>query len=477
MSLREAVRELLSNGPGRAGTVLLFVLAILSVLVLLRFPQDFGVRVWADPAQWADNPKAVPPVWSNLLSSRDGFSHRNVLMGEPALMEASGGGESRTYTLPFTLKGDEPPTFSSISIADVTFAEQPPTFTISLLRPDGREVVLNRQSVRAPRPDEPAPYMRFDQVPLRVSLTNETSAAEAMASYFRNQYGESRSASELRGVLAKALVAEPDSGSPDGLRLLRGSYELKVRADTNSPGDSVGSVRFVMGGSVFGLMGTDKVGRDLAQGLAFGLPIALFVGISASVITTVVGTSLGVISGYMGGATDMAIQRLSDVVNNVPLLPLLIFLVFVFGANLYLIMFLLVAFSWPGLAILVRTMVLQVRSGQLVESAIALGASKWRIMYRHVFPHTAPFVLAQMIFLAPAAILAESGLSFLGLGDPSKPTWGQILEQGFSTGAVFVGYWWWVIPPGVLIILTALTFMLLSLGLEAAVNPRLRRDR
>jgi peptide/nickel transport system permease protein len=86
-------------------------------------------------------------------------------------------------------------------------------------------------------------------------------------------------------------------------------------------------------------------------------------------------------------------------------------------------------------------------------------------------------VVSRLIFAAPSAILAEAGLSFLGLGDPSIPTWGQILEAGFRTGGVYVGYWWWIVPPGLLIVLTALTFMLLSLGLEPVVNPRLRRSR
>jgi peptide/nickel transport system permease protein len=169
------------------------------------------------------------------------------------------------------------------------------------------------------------------------------------------------------------------------------------------------------------------------------------------------------------------IQRLADVVANVPVLPLLIFLLFVVGSNLGLIIFILVAFSWPGLTILVRSMVLQMRASQLIEAIQSLGASRKRIMFRHILPQVAPYVLAQLIFTAPSAILAEAGLSFLGLGDPSIPTWGQILEHGFRTGGVYVGYWWWVVPPGLLIVLTALTFMLLALGLEPVVNPRLRR--
>jgi peptide/nickel transport system permease protein len=194
-------------------------------------------------------------------------------------------------------------------------------------------------------------------------------------------------------------------------------------------------------------------------------------------VSTFIGMGLGLASGYFGGATDMIIQRASDIVANVPLLPLLIFLVFIGGSKLWLILLVLVAFSWPGLTIMVRTMVLQLRTGQEVEAAQALGASGSRVVVRHILPHAASFVLAQLVFSAPSAILAEAGLSFLGLGDPSLPTWGQILEYGFRTGAVYLGYWWWVIPPGLAIVVTAVTFMFLALGLEPVVDPRLRGRR
>ena len=134
----------------------------------------------------------------------------------------------------------------------------------------------------------------------------------------------------------------------------------------------------------------------------------------------------------------------------------------------------LIAFSWPGLAIQVRVMVLHMRSSQLIEAIQSLGSSRARVMFRHILPQIMPYFLAQIIFTAPSAILAEAGLSFLGLGDPAIPTWGQILEAGFRTGGVYVGYWWWIIPPGLLIVLVALTFMLISLAIEPVVNPRLQ---
>ena len=230
-----------------------------------------------------------------------------------------------------------------------------------------------------------------------------------------------------------------------------------------------------LGGTVFGIMGTDGLGRDLWQGLLYGFPVALLIAALTALLSTLIGASLGIFSGFAGGVTDSVVQRASDIVSNVPTLPLLIFIVSILGRHLWLIMLILVAFSWPGLAILVRSMVLQIRDGQLVEAARAMGASRSRIMGRHVFPQVAPFIVAQMIFFAPGAILSEASLSFLGLGDPSIPTWGQMLEAGFRTGALYVGYWWWVLPPGILIVVTALAFMLLALALEPIVDPRLRR--
>ena len=251
-------------------------------------------------------------------------------------------------------------------------------------------------------------------------------------------------------------------------------YEFILTVKTSTQNDTIDDMKFVMGGSHFGLMGTDALGRDLARGLVFGFPVALTIGLITSIVATAIGTTLGIISGYVGGKTDLFIQRICDILSNMPLLPLLLFLSFILGQKLWIVIAVMIAFGWPGLTIIVRSMVLQLRSGSLIESTISIGASKWHIMIKHIFPQIAPFILSQMIFFTPAAILAEAGLSFLGLGDPSIPTWGQILDQGFRTGAVYIGYWWWVIPPGLLIVITALTFVLLALAMERVVDPRLR---
>ncbi len=471
---RSTWKELLSTGSGKAGTAFLAVLIIISIGVVVTYPADFGIKYWSNPVLWADNPRVAPPSWTNLFSS---FKHAETVVfeaTEPAEKVSEFGVIRAGYSFDLNFNADESPTFTSLIVQDISYRERPPVLTLSIERPDGKKIEMYRLIVSGPRPGEEAPFSRYSETPFRVQLSGEMNVAAAVSDFLKKEIGVSISSQDLlvRGVDI-AVFGKP-SGD-EGFDVLQGSYKIKVDALLYDEADSIGLVKFVVGGSVYGLMGTDTLGRDLSIGLLFGFPVALFIGLVTSSVTTVIGTFLGIVSGYMGGKTDTTIQRASDILANIPLLPILIFLAFIIGQNLFVIMLILIAFSWPGLTILIRSMVLQIRSGQLVESTVALGASRFRIMFKHIFPQTAPFVFAQMIFFTPAAILAEAALSFLGLGDPSLPTWGQILERGFSDGGVYVGYWWWVLPPGILIVITAMTFVLLALGLEPVVNPRLKR--
>jgi peptide/nickel transport system permease protein len=471
---RGILREVLSSTPGKLGVALALVLSTVAVLVVATFPLDFGPSRWSNPAVWADHPRAAPPAWTDLLSGGRQAQHRILEATEPTETTARGEARVEVFGLPFTFTEETAPSFLSFSLGEVRYHGRPPAFSVVLVRPDGTEVTLHRATIRGPRPGEAAPFVRHGETPLRVLLTAESETARAASELLAEAYGLAIPPERLAGGVAAALLGVP--GEDGGLALLRGDYRVEVRMALADPEDSLARVRAVVGGTVYGLLGTDGSGRDLAEGLLFGLPVALLIGLAAATVSTFIGTGLGLLSGYKGGRVDLLIQRAADVVNNVPLLPLLIFFVFVLGAQLWLILVLLVAFSWPGLAILVRSMVLGLAGSQEVEAARALGASPRHIIWKHVFPHTAPYVFTQLIFFVPAVILAEAGLSFLGLGDPSLPTWGQILEDGFRTGAVFLGYWWWVVSPGVLIVLTAMTFMLLALAMEPVVNPRLRKQ-
>jgi peptide/nickel transport system permease protein len=399
----------------------------------------------------------------------------SIDLTQPAETTTIPAGEVRLYRAPIPYIYDEAPKSLNLTLNGVTFSVRAPAILVSLVRPDGGQIRLASVPVPGPRPGESAPYRRFYDVPERVTLADQPAVADAIARFYAERYPDLTAPSISRTLLPAALFGVPAADGSGHIEPLHGDYQVEVQTVVADAADEFAPMQVTLGGTVFGIMGTDNLGRDLWQGLLYGFPVALLIATLTALVSTFVGASLGILSGFAGGVTDSIIQRASDIVSNTPTLPLLIFIVSILGRNLWLIMLVLVAFSWPGLTILVRSMVLQLREGQLVEAARAMGASRARIMRRHVFPQVAPFIVAQMIFFAPGAILAEASLSVLGLGDPSIPTWGQMLEAGLRTGAVYVGYWWWVLPPGILIVFTALAFMLLALSLEPIVDPRLRR--
>ena len=471
---RNLLKELFSNGPGRIGLILLALLSITAIIVAVTYPRDFGSARWGNPAYWADNPRSVPPSWMNVFTRTRLFRHHRFSETTATTETAGARAFVRTYDFPVEFTADEPPNFISISMREFVFGARPPIILGRLIRPDETDILLFRDVVAGPRPGDTSPYTRHGEEPLRFVLNGDGTAGESLAAVYEATYDTILTPERRRDTFEALLFGRAED---DVVRPLHGSYILRIEVTTVAEDDTVAEITSVFGGSVFGAMGTDALGRDLAIGLLFGLPVALVIGLSTSTVSTFIGTSLGLVSGYVGGRTDTVIQRAADIVANIPVLPLLIFLVFIGGSQLWIILLVLVAFSWPGLTIMVRTMVLQLKSGQEVEAAVSLGASKARIIVRHVFPHTASYIFAQLVFFAPSAVLAEAGLSFLGLGDPSIPTWGQILEHGFRTGAVFLGYWWWVIPPGLLIVLTAVTFMFIALGMEPVIDPRLKGAR
>ncbi len=472
MRVSQVWQALRSSPIGVLGLLLLMIQVLVSLYVVVTFPEEFGVRFWSNPVYWVDNPKAAPPEWAPRLRGRSSVEHWSATLTEPTAREERGRTILTNYPIPYALKTPGVPSFLSLTVSNVQFAEKAPLLGLTLIRPDETRISLLRHAIKAPREDETGPFTRHAAEPLRFQINAEASVITFIQEFLTEEHDLQLDEAQIKSQVLEILFGTP--GTTGEFEPLLGEYEFLFQTASRTPEDSVGAVQIVVGGDSYGSLGTDSIGRDLAQGLLFGLPVALLIGIVVSLTSTLLGTALGITSGYLGGAVDTAIQRMSDIVANIPVLPLLIFLLFIIGPNLTVIMVILVAFSWPGLAIQVRSMVLHMRSSQLIEAIQGLGSSRVRVMWRHILPQIMPYFLAQIIFSAPAAILAEAGLSFLGLGDPSIPTWGQILEAGFRTGGVYVGYWWWIIPPGLLIVMVALTFMLISLAIEPVVNPRLQ---
>ena len=229
--------------------------------------------------------------------------------------------------------------------------------------------------------------------------------------------------------------------------------------------------------SEFGPLGTDNLGRSVWAQLVFGARVSLLIGVAATLIAIVIGTLVGVAAGYSGGWIDRLLFRLSEWFLVIPFLPLAIVLAAILGPSLRNIIFVIGITSWAGIAILIRAQVLTLKQRLYVERSRALGASGRHVMGRHILPGVMPLVLANTTLTVPIAILSETTLSFLGLGDPTQVSWGSMLEDAFSAGALSQEAWWYYVPPGLAVLVVVLAFTFIGRTIESALDPRLRGPR
>jgi len=173
--------------------------------------------------------------------------------------------------------------------------------------------------------------------------------------------------------------------------------------------------------------------------------------------------------------TDEAMMRFNDIIYALPALPFLIILAVTLSNSIFLIIGFLMIFGWVGIAKVSRSMALQIKTRGYVEASKMMGQKNSLIIIRHIIPQLLPYALASIAISVPAAITTEAGLSFLGLGDPSFPTWGQILRDASVYGAASRGLWWWIVPPGIMIAITGLAFVFIGNALDSIVNPKLKR--
>ncbi len=221
-------------------------------------------------------------------------------------------------------------------------------------------------------------------------------------------------------------------------------------------------------------LGTDDAGRDVLSQIIYGSRVSLLIGISAAIVGTLLGTTIGLFSGYFGGVVDTVLMRITDVFMIIPMVPLAILLALYIGPSLFNIVILLGFLGWPGIARQIRSQVLSLREAQFIEAIRALGAGNVRIMFVHILPNVVGLMIANMIGGAVGAIMAESGLAFLGVTDPRNISWGRIISRSLGSGAVIKGAWWTLLPPGICIALLACGFSFFSHGLMLLLTPRLR---
>jgi peptide/nickel transport system permease protein len=238
------------------------------------------------------------------------------------------------------------------------------------------------------------------------------------------------------------------------------------------------------------VLGTDELGRDMLNLTVHGARISMTIGLLATLITIVVGVLVGIVAGFVGGLVDAILMRISDFFLVLPTFVLALILapvileivgddaeVLGIRATLMVIIVVIGLTSWATTARIIRSQVLSLKERMFVDRARAIGAGPARIMRRHILPNVVNLIVAQAVLTFAAAVFTETTLSFVGLGDPFAPSWGQILDSAQESGAPGLGAWWYIAPPAACVVLVVLAFTLVGNALDDILNPKLSGRR
>jgi peptide/nickel transport system permease protein len=449
---QEIKGEFFKSKIGIAGIAILGILIFTSIIVVVVTPVD-TFKEWNNPSKWISYPKVAIPVWINLFLSEKIPEHK-ILNTPNVNYDMSGETSITSHQFGINFDYDD---FPNDFIYEFSAKYSgTPLLQMDVIRPDGIQLKLLSTSM---------PYSDSDSIHSeRVFSTDDIIRKNLYLQSNKFLFSLSNLSSEDI-IFSKTERHEP----------LKGNYVFLIKMYNNNLENQIPESRLIVGGKAFGVMGTDELRRDLAVGLLWGTPLALFIGLVVAIASVLMGLLYGVYAGYRGKKTDEVMMRFNDVIYALPALPFLIILSVTISNSIFVMVGFLMLFGWVGIAKVARSMSLQIKTRGYVEAANMMGQKDSKIVLRHILPQLLPYAFASIAISVPAAITTEAGLSFLGLGDPSFPTWGQILHDANTYGAAARGLWWWIMPPGVMIAITGLAFVFIGNALDAIVNPKLKR--
>jgi peptide/nickel transport system permease protein len=437
---------------GIAGIGILVVLVSISIATAIIFPVE-TFQQWNNPQSWLSYPKTAMPSWVNLFLFEKIPEHQ--MLDEPNVRTLTVG-EISVVSHQFNVNyeyDDFPSDFIYEFTAKYSGA---PLLQMSVVRPDGN--ILKILSTSLPNTSE--------MVLHNEKIFSTDGSIKKNLSLQSNLFDFTIDESSAEAIIFSKFSEHS---------VLKGNYAFLINLYGVEKENSFVDSTLIVGGKVFGIMGTDELRRDLAIGLLWGTPLALFIGIAVAVGSVVMGLIYGVYAGYKGKFTDESMMRFNDVIYALPALPFLIILAVTVSNSIFLMIGFLLIFGWVGIAKVSRSMALQIKIKGYVEASKMMGQKDSKIIFKHIIPQLLPYAFASIAISVPAAITTEAGLSFLGLGDPSFPTWGQILYDANTYGAAARGLWWWIVPPGIMIAITGLAFVFMGNALDVIVNPKLKR--
>lgn len=442
--LRKTGADIAKYPSAILGLVMIAILVSVATYAVITIPYGEAIRLWRGGEDvWGETPRTVPPVWYNWLRSEQ-MPETIVLNVEDEEVTKSTQvisddmyGVTLEYAFDYPYDGFP----QSLTLFFTTqYREKPPHVSMTWLTPDDREIRL--ADITARRSDA----YRIDQ---DSRLIRRLGGVEPRFGLFTT---------EQEGVVVP----------------VKGTYTLLVEAITFEE-DSDVDAKLVVYGRVHGIAGTDHRRRELSVALLYGTPVALAFGLLAALGTTITTMVIAAVGVWFGGVVDGVIQRITEINMLLPFLPILIMVGLFISRSIWVILGWVILLSIFGAAIKnYRATFLQIKESDYIEAAQAYGASDWRIIVRYLVPRIVPVLIPQLVSSIPVFVFLEASLALLGLGDPTLPTWGKVIEDARSNGALYNQLYYWMLQPAVLLMLTGLGFAMVGFALDRVFNPRLR---
>ncbi|MBC7877335.1 MAG: ABC transporter permease [Anaerolineales bacterium] len=441
-SVKKAFQELVRYPSAIAGLVSVFLLFALAAYAMIAIPYSQALLLWRGGEDvWYQNPKFAAPSWFNYFAKVKqpvSFVMDETSAGAEKVVEVGEQNTSRiniTYTFDFSY--DAFPQ-EILLYFDANYKEKQPFVSIYWLTPDERKIrisdfgVDSRQTFRISQDEK---------------LVRRLSGLEPMQGLF---------------------VGE------DGKTPLKGIYKLVIEGITFEEGSDI-NAEFVFHGTVYGLFGTDHQRRDLVVPMLWGAPVALAFGLIASLGTSVLTMIIAALGAWYGGWVDALIQRITEVNLVLPFFSILIMVGTFYSRSTWVILGTTVLLSiFTGGIKVYRSIFMQVKESTYIEAARAYGTSASRIIFVYMIPRMIPLLIPGVVSSVPAFVFLEATLAVLGLGDPVLPTWGRLINDAFTNGALYKGLYYWIMAPSILLMLSGLGFAMLGFALDRVFNPKLR---
>ncbi|MCG3141981.1 MAG: hypothetical protein HDKAJFGB_03341 [Anaerolineae bacterium] len=443
-ALKRTFYDLVRYPSAVLGLSIILGLLLVAVYALVTIPYDEAVRLWRGGEDvWYLNPKYAAPSWVNFFSIKKAPVSFAVSTADGTMSKTVTPSSEDIATTDIKYSFDyQYDTFPQEMILyyTATFKDKLPFASVLWTTPDGRKIKIANMAV------DRRTAFRFSQDP-KLQKTLKTND------------------------VMEGLFADPKAETPTPVK---GIYTLEIIGTTFESGSTL-DTQYVSHGELYGLAGTDKYRRDLMLPLLYGTPIALAFGLLAAIGTAVLTMSIAAIGTWNGGWVDGLIQRITEINLVLPFLAILIMVGTFYSRSIWLMLGVTIVLGIFGATIKTyRAVFLQSKESSYIEAARAYGASNSRIIFNYLIPRMIPLLIPALVSSVAAFVFLEASLAVLGLGDPVLPTWGKVINDAFTDGALYQGRYYWVLQPAMLLMLTGLGFAMLGFALDRVFNPKLR---